>query len=135
MTSFVLERHPRYIEDKHTGLDSEVYAVFYCDPFYNPTEKPISDTHLEETNDGLIRLLGYITEFDQGVDIVALLNGTPIRDDGDPEEMDEEDPYYPAGRREEDSLIYETDDPDRDWLPDDEYWDEEDGYNRRNPVL
>lgn len=120
MTSFVLERHPRYIEDKHTGLDSEVYAVFYCDPFYNPTGKPIMDKHLEETNDGLIRLLGYITEFDQGVDIVALLNGTPIRDgDEDEDSMDEEDPLY-----DEEDGYYEDDDPDRDWLPEKEYWDE-----------
>jgi len=120
MTNYVLERHPRYIEDKHTGLDSEVYAVFQVDPHYNPGGKPISDAHLEDTNDGLVRMIGYALEFDQGIDLVALLNGTPIRDD-DTEEMDEEDPMY----EDEDEDDWGLDDPDRDWLPDREYYDEE----------
>lgn len=121
--TYCIERKPRLIEDSG-GFTTEAFVIWDLDTYYNPNgnvilEELFNDAYFTGGEDPMIRKIGYVLDFDAGVNIVQALSGTLIRDEEDFDE--DEDPW--EGDDLDRSRGYDSED---DWIPDEPSLDEED---------
>jgi len=81
---YCIERDSRYVTD-HEGLKSEVWGLWWMEN----GDSLILDERLEEDDGDSIMLVGYVFDFDTGLEIVSAMERVRVGDAEDYETVDD----------------------------------------------